>query len=296
MLPVVLAHGYLGFASLGKVNYFEHIIPLLKELGAADVFAPTVEPKGSLHDRASELMSKIMQAFPGRRVHVIAHSMGGLDARFLLSKAGLGGSGLVDTLTTLGTPHQGTILADLAVLDLKSAASGSIREMLRRVASGLPALAAHSLLGAPLATVDEARTTLRNISEIGSSIDAGDFSGVQAYARGVFNLDDQALRELTTDSCGSRFPVNQSDVADTQCYSYAGITEWPRITPFLTLAYLILQAHDGLNDGLVPAASATLQRTPKANISTDHIGLIGHRPEDVTPYYRQIMSTLRARA
>lgn len=296
MLPVVLAHGYLGFASLGRVDYFDHIIPLLKRLGAPDVFAPTVDPKGSLHDRASELMSKIKQAFPGAKVHVIAHSMGGLDARFMLSKAGLNGSGLVDTLTTLGTPHQGTILADLAVLNLNGAASGSIRDMLRRVAAGIPRLTGRSLLGISLATLDEIRTTLQTLSEIGSGIAAGDFSGVRAYARGVFNLDDHALGELTTVSCRGRFPVDQSDVPNTQCTSYAGIAEWPRLTPFLTLAHLILLAHDGPNDGLVPLASATLQHIHQATISTDHIGLIGHRPEDVTPHYTQIMSTLRARS
>lgn len=43
------------------------------------------------------------------RVDVVAHSMGGLGARWYVERGG--GAAFVDDLVTLGTPHQGTTLA-----------------------------------------------------------------------------------------------------------------------------------------------------------------------------------------
>jgi triacylglycerol lipase len=48
---------------------------------------------------------------PDGRVNVIAHSMGGLDARYAISKLGL--ADRVASLVTIGTPHFGTPLADV---------------------------------------------------------------------------------------------------------------------------------------------------------------------------------------
>jgi triacylglycerol lipase len=44
------------------------------------------------------------------KVHIIAHSMGGLDARHLISR--LGYSDRVASLSTISTPHHGTRIAD----------------------------------------------------------------------------------------------------------------------------------------------------------------------------------------
>jgi triacylglycerol lipase len=47
------------------------------------------------------------------QVHIIAHSMGGLDARYLIST--LGYASKVKSLTTLSTPHRGSPLADIGL-------------------------------------------------------------------------------------------------------------------------------------------------------------------------------------
>jgi len=39
----------------------------------------------------------------GRKVHLFAHSMGGLDARHMITHLGM--ANRVRTLTTIGTPH-----------------------------------------------------------------------------------------------------------------------------------------------------------------------------------------------
>ena len=46
-----------------------------------------------------------------RKVNIIAHSMGGLDARYAIAKLGL--ADRVASLVTIGTPHLGTPLANL---------------------------------------------------------------------------------------------------------------------------------------------------------------------------------------
>jgi triacylglycerol lipase len=66
---------------------------------------------GSVPRRARALVDAI-DALGHDRVDVIAHSLGGLDARYALSRLGL--ARRVRSLVTVGTPHRGTPLADLA--------------------------------------------------------------------------------------------------------------------------------------------------------------------------------------
>jgi triacylglycerol lipase len=66
----------------------------------------------SVPERAQALVDKIA-ALPHERVDIIAHSLGGLDARYALAKLGL--DKRVRALVTIGTPHRGTPVADLAM-------------------------------------------------------------------------------------------------------------------------------------------------------------------------------------
>jgi triacylglycerol lipase len=63
-----------------------------------------------VEDRARELAACFRTVGAGR-VIALAHSMGGLDARYALSR--LGAAGSVAALVTVGTPHRGTPVADL---------------------------------------------------------------------------------------------------------------------------------------------------------------------------------------
>lgn len=71
---------------------------------------PTYEP---VDDAARDLAARIESRFPDEDgVVIIAHSMGGLVARRAIQHFGAGAR--VQRLITLGTPHSGTPLADLA--------------------------------------------------------------------------------------------------------------------------------------------------------------------------------------
>jgi triacylglycerol lipase len=84
------------------------------------VLATEVNPLGKIHERGRELGNQILDALrsgdldPTQKVHILAHSMGGLDARFCLSPANPDNiAAHVATLSTISTPHRGSPVADL---------------------------------------------------------------------------------------------------------------------------------------------------------------------------------------
>ena len=119
--PVVLAHGVLGFDEIAlagrRHKYFRNIADQLAPLG--EIVSPRLPAVASVSVRAGRLV-ELLREVPGDRVNVIAHSMGGLDARFAISRLGLGKR--VASLVTIGSPHLGTPLADLPL----SRATGKI--------------------------------------------------------------------------------------------------------------------------------------------------------------------------
>jgi triacylglycerol lipase len=115
---IVLAHGILGFGSLpgmpSLLNYFNGVAAHLGLQGHT-VIAPQVNPIGSIEQRAGQLAAAIL-AVPRTQdpLHIIAHSMGGMDARYALrNRAGV--AERVKTLVTIGTPHRGSPVADAVV-------------------------------------------------------------------------------------------------------------------------------------------------------------------------------------
>lgn len=114
--PVILVHGLFGFERIGfgpwtLLAYFRGIPEALRRRGYR-VLAPRVHPTGGIARRARDLGTQIEACFPGEAVHIIGHSMGGLDARELLKDPRW--ENRVLTLTTVGTPHLGSALAEEA--------------------------------------------------------------------------------------------------------------------------------------------------------------------------------------
>ena len=114
--PIVLAHGLFGFTriALGPLtlaSYFRGIPDVLRA-GGNEVLVTQVHPIAGVARRAEMLGAQILSAFPDEPVHLIGHSMGGLDARALLAEPDW--SGRILSLTTIATPHLGSAIADLA--------------------------------------------------------------------------------------------------------------------------------------------------------------------------------------
>jgi triacylglycerol lipase len=115
--PIVLVHGLMGFDALRIVgrslfNYFPGI-PAFFEASGNRVFSVRLSPTAGIAHRAIEFRDHFRHEIPNEPVHIIAHSMGGLDSRYMLSKLDMGDRVL--SLTTIGTPHRGSPFADWGV-------------------------------------------------------------------------------------------------------------------------------------------------------------------------------------
>jgi triacylglycerol lipase len=110
---VVLVHGFAGFDELRvagrRAAYFRGVRERLEARGFECV-VPRLPPVAAISVRARVLARELEHvACGGRDVHVIAHSMGGLDARYALSNYAHGAG--VRSLVSVATPHRGTPLA-----------------------------------------------------------------------------------------------------------------------------------------------------------------------------------------
>ncbi len=127
--PLILAHGitrpdYLVDFVARKLNlrdysqvydhlhYFKGIASYLKQHGF-EVYHTSVSFAAGVEKRAQDLTREIQRILTttGReKVHIIGHSMGGLDARHMIVNHGMAEK--VASVTTLGTPHLGASVAD----------------------------------------------------------------------------------------------------------------------------------------------------------------------------------------
>ena len=109
---LVFASGVLLPQKFVGLDYFKG---LRTQYPAETTLFPEVSGLGSVALRAQELADRIFQKFKTGEIHIIAHSMGGLDSRCLLAKNlnGLAGAGRVVSLSTISTPHRGSPMADL---------------------------------------------------------------------------------------------------------------------------------------------------------------------------------------
>lgn len=109
--PLLLVHG-VGFRDFHYFNYWGRIPRELKRNGA-QVYYGHQEAWGTVEDNAEILRRKIFsicQETGAKKVNIIAHSKGGLDARYLISRLSM--APFVAALTTINTPHRGSALVE----------------------------------------------------------------------------------------------------------------------------------------------------------------------------------------
>jgi triacylglycerol lipase len=114
--PVVLMHGFGVGASFRRGGHLHEEALHLRSRGVRAV-APNVSPYNTVRARTAtwnERLTRVLDETGADRLLLIAHSMGGLDARYLISK--MGWHEVVDVLVTVSTPHRGSAIASL-ILD-----------------------------------------------------------------------------------------------------------------------------------------------------------------------------------
>lgn len=107
--PILLVHG-AGFRDLKWPLYWGRIPKALTQRGA-EVYFGQQDCWGSVEDNAAALRERIeaiTHESGAEKVHIIAHSKGGLDARMAASLAG----DHIASITTVGTPHHGSKTVD----------------------------------------------------------------------------------------------------------------------------------------------------------------------------------------
>ena len=108
--PIVLVHGLLGFDAIGPVNYWYGIPSSLRSSGAT-VYVPQQSAANASEVRGEQLLAQLRQlkaAYGHAKFNLVGHSHGGQTVRYVASVA----PELVASVTTVGTPHQGSKVAD----------------------------------------------------------------------------------------------------------------------------------------------------------------------------------------
>ncbi|KAF5385141.1 hypothetical protein D9615_001364 [Tricholomella constricta] len=140
--PVVFCHGLLGFDSVTigpsiapmQFTHWRGIKEVL-EANGTEVLITRVPATSSPVDRAKVLEQKISEVYPGRSVHLIGHSMGGLDCRYLTTHLTQRKFNVL-SVTTIATPHRGSSFADHFLSAIGAARMPSILSLLDLLPNG----------------------------------------------------------------------------------------------------------------------------------------------------------------
>jgi triacylglycerol lipase len=282
--PVVFVHGMAGFDALKvaglSMDYWGNTVEDLAARGE-DVYRVVLPPFDDDQARVKALEAQLLDILAqshSAKVNLIAHSQGGLDARLLVSPAGLGWGDRVGTLVTVSTPHRGTQAANV----LDGAASG----LPDSVVDGLASLLQRSVYD--VQSDPHLKAQLHAITE---------------DATKTFNatyVDDARVRYL---SWAGRSNLHTGlGVCDDGVVA----NEWWKVDVLLPVfSGIVIATEWGLppqvSDGLVTVASAkwgTFQGCVPAD-HLDEVGMPNVNGADLTlfdskQFYRDIVSELRA--
>lgn len=109
--PIVMIHGVF-FRDSKKFNYWGRIPEELEKNGAR-IFYGNHESANSVAKSAEQLTQRIKEILAetgAEKVNIIAHSKGGLDSRYMISKCHM--EDYIASLTTINTPHRGCEFAE----------------------------------------------------------------------------------------------------------------------------------------------------------------------------------------
>lgn len=256
MHPVVLAHGFFGFAEMAGIEYFKGVKNYLERRNPdLAVIVTEVAPNDLVEERAAQLWPQIEKI--GTKVHIIGHSMGGLDSRFMISPQGMDKSERVASLTTISTPHWGSPVADFITAQCERFTSGDIDSFFHKI----PCL------------TREAKRIVKTLRRKGE---------VCRYLLELLDFSREGMKNLTTSHL-KEFNQKYRDAPEVKYFSYAGVTgpgEKDCLPPVMYVAWAIVFLSDdsrsgGRNDGIVAVDSARWGEF-KGEMDADHFKLVGH--------------------
>lgn len=272
--PIVLVHGLLGFDAIGPVNYWYGIPSSLRSSGAT-VYVPQQSAANASEVRGEQLLAQLRQlkaAYGHTKFNLVGHSHGGQTVRYVASVA----PELVASVTTVGTPHQGSKVAD--AIEAGTSATGTT--------------AAVAALANALATF------IDWLSGGGSPQDSlAALKSLNTQGAAAFNASHPA--GAPTSNCGQGPAVANG----VRYYSVSGTSV---LTNVLDLADPLLGASSiffgfEANDGLVSRCSSHWGTVLRDNYPWNHLdevnqsfGLRGLFTPDPVAFYRSQASRLKS--
>ncbi|KAH9950676.1 alpha/beta-hydrolase [Amylocystis lapponica] len=116
--PIALCHGLYGFDVRGpsafpllQTHYWSNVLNILRQKVGAEVIVTSVPSTGSIASRAESMDRILREKAYGRGINFIAHSMGGLDCRHLITHIKPSEYEPL-SLTSIATPHHGSPFMD----------------------------------------------------------------------------------------------------------------------------------------------------------------------------------------
>jgi triacylglycerol lipase len=246
---IVLAHGFGANRDLG---FSQDIVDALVDDGYT-VFKTEVPAMGPVIERGAALAEQINAIADdyGGELHLIGHSMGGLDSRYAISTLGVGD--VVASLTTIASPHRGSPLADYVLED--TVFGPSTLEILQNILGQI----------APSGDDEATRAAVVDLSEAAAPA----FNAANPDEPGVRYISWAGLATVggaesaNAGSCGSSAPAPDS----------LGIQ-------FVPIASIVGKGDADLaHDGLVPVDSAVWGDF-RGCVSADHLDEVGVALDD----------------
>jgi triacylglycerol esterase/lipase EstA (alpha/beta hydrolase family) len=243
--PILFFHGLAGFDSLLNVmDYFDGVEEVLVEQGYHAEF-PSVAAFDTIDNRAiswQEQMQDLVDSGVARKFNIIAHSQGGLDARYLASV--LGESNRIASITTISTPHHGTVVSDAytGIVEVSFWDGGIIDEIVS--------------FGSELFGVEG-----ENFTE---QLEQMTTTSMNEFNENVPDAEDVAYYSWAGKSCRFLQWDCQEEMDGEVVTSYFATTHW------------YIEEYQGANDGLVAVESA-IWGEYLGVLPADHIDQMGHR-------------------
>jgi triacylglycerol lipase len=304
---IVLAHGF--DASDSNRWSFKGVAEALERDGHT-VHAARVQPYRGVADRAQALAKHVDLArkecakkagCDASKVHLLAHSMGGLDSRYLVAKLsdpeGTPYAKLVASVTMISTPNRGTAIADEILAITPNFADPAV--------NALAGLWARSFTERDLAEGSDVRAALVGISEKNAPSfddDVKDAPGVyyQSWA-GITSHLDPHIDKKEWDVCEGK--IEQYENRHDQLFDHDPVSSAQLQISAPIVAHGLGNAEP--NDAMVTVKSAKWG-TFNGCITADHMDEIGQRNGSDKParwshfdhvrFYRRVVFGLDAAA
>ena len=139
--PLLLVHGVF-FRDSDLLNYWGRI-PAELEKNGADIYYGNHQSAAAISACGEELSERIREVAEKTgcgKVNIIAHSKGGLDCRYAISRGGA--AQYVASLTTINTPHRGCLFADYLLSEtsvkIKHSVARTYNRFLRKLGDSKP--------------------------------------------------------------------------------------------------------------------------------------------------------------